>query len=86
MSMEAPTDPSTYLQPEVEAPSLITESFWDVAVPNHFAPVSSLEKSRQVVSVESSRQSNQPFNFNVLAAVCLLLFAILVGFVLARQK
>lgn len=87
MSMEAPTDPSTYLQPEVEAPSLNTESFWDVAVPNHVAPVSSLEKSRQVdVSVESSRQSNQPFNFNVLAAVCLLLFAILVGFVLARQK
>lgn len=85
--MEAPTDPSTFLQPEIKAPSLITESFWDVAVPNHFASVSSLEKSGQVdMSVESSRQSNQPFNFNVLAAVCFLLFAILVGFVLARQK
>lgn len=87
MSMEAPTDPSTFLQPEIKAPSLITESFWDVAVPNHFTSVSSLEKSGQVdMSVESSRQSNQPFNFNVLAAVCFLLFAILVGFVLARQK
>ncbi|KAJ6335392.1 hypothetical protein OIU78_012092 [Salix suchowensis] len=87
MSMEAPTDPSKYLQPEVEAPSLITESFWDVTVPNHFASGSSLDKSRQVdMSVESSRRTNQPFNFNVFAAVCFLVLAILVGLVIARQK
>uniref|UniRef100_A0A6N2MUS0 Protein odr-4 homolog n=1 Tax=Salix viminalis TaxID=40686 RepID=A0A6N2MUS0_SALVM len=84
MSMEAPTDPSKYLQPEVEAPSLITESFWDVTVPNHFASGSSLDKSRQVdMSVESSRRTNQPFNF---AAVCFLVLAILVGLVIVRQK
>ena len=85
--MEAPTDPSKYLQPEVEAPSLITESFWDVTVPNHFASGSSLEKSRQAdMSVESSRRTNQPFNFNVFAAVCFLVLAILVGLVIVRQK
>ncbi|KAJ6709621.1 PROTEIN ODR-4-like protein [Salix koriyanagi] len=87
MSMEAPTDPSKYLQPEVEAPSLITESFWDVTVPNHFASGSSLDKSRQVdMSVESSRRTNQPFNFNVFAAVCFLVLAIVVGLVIVRQK
>ncbi|CAK7347308.1 unnamed protein product [Dovyalis caffra] len=87
MSMEVPTDSSTYLQPEVEAPSLIAKSFWDVAVPGHFASGSSLEKSRQVdMNVERDRQSNQPFNLNVLAAVFFLLLAILVGFVLVRQK
>ncbi|KAJ6391381.1 hypothetical protein OIU77_025374 [Salix suchowensis] len=87
MSMEAPTDPSKYLQPEVEAPSLITESFWDVTAPNHFASGSSLDKSRQVdMSVESSRRTNQPFNFNVFAAVCFLVLAIVVGLVIVRQK
>ncbi|KAG5251088.1 protein odr-4 [Salix suchowensis] len=87
MSMEAPTDPSKYLQPEVEAPSLITESFWDVTVPNHFASGSSLDRSRQVdMSVESSRRTNQPFNFNVFAAVCFLVLAIVVGLVIVRQK
>ncbi|KAG6648657.1 hypothetical protein CIPAW_07G161600 [Carya illinoinensis] len=37
MSMEGPTDASTILKPEIEAPSLVTKSFWDVAAPFYSA-------------------------------------------------
>ncbi|EEF35013.1 protein odr-4 homolog isoform X2 [Ricinus communis] len=88
MSMEVPTDTSTILQPEAEAPSLIAKSFWDVAVPGQPASTSSLEKSKKMNTngVVGGGKSAKSFNFNILAAVFFLLLSILVGFILVGQS
>nr|POE69547.1 protein odr-4 like [Quercus suber] len=44
MSMEAPSDSSTILEPEKETPLLVTKPFWDVAIPFNSASCSPLEK------------------------------------------
>ncbi|XP_050214020.1 uncharacterized protein LOC126665305 [Mercurialis annua] len=87
MSMEAPTDSSTILQPEVEARPFIAKTFWDVADPGQFTSTSSLEESRKIDTsgVAGNNASPKALNFSILAAVFFLLFSILVGFVLVRQ-
>ncbi|XP_034200511.1 protein odr-4 homolog isoform X2 [Prunus dulcis] len=83
LSMEAPTDDSAILEPEIEAPSRVTKSFWDVAVPFSSASRSCLEKSGlDTLRGESSRKSIQSSNVNIIAAVIFLLLSIIVGYVL----
>lgn len=80
--MEAPTDDSAILEPEIEAPSTVAKSFWDVAVPFSSASRSCLEKSGlDMLRGESSRKSIQS-NVNIMAAVIFLLLSIIVGYVL----
>ncbi|KAJ4823725.1 hypothetical protein Tsubulata_044048 [Turnera subulata] len=87
ISVQAPSDNSTIIQPEKEAPSLIIKSFWDVAVPQNSVPGISLEASRKVDrNAVTSRESIKSSNFSVFAAVFILFLSILVGFLLIRQS
>ncbi|GAV72025.1 hypothetical protein CFOL_v3_15514 [Cephalotus follicularis] len=86
MSMEAPSDASKVLEPEVEAPSLITKSFWEVVVPFSYASISSSEKSR---TVSTRAESGQATNFTVVglvAAVFFLILSVIVGFLLVQRS
>ncbi|CAI0548431.1 unnamed protein product [Linum tenue] len=90
MSMQAPTDASTFFQPEVEAPSVISKSFWDVSVAGN-SNNSSSSKSREVddASPESSNRQLRKtvnFSFSMVAAVLILLMSILLGFVFVRKS
>ncbi|OAY51094.1 protein odr-4 homolog isoform X2 [Manihot esculenta] len=86
MSMEAPIDALTILQPEVEAPSVTAKSFWDVAVPGHSASSFSVQKIDTSAVVSSSRENIKSINFNILAAVFILLLSIFVGFLLLKRS
>lgn len=85
MSMDAPTDASTILEPEMDPPALNTESFWDAAVP--FSSTCSLDcsssqKKGVVTSQENESKSAKPTDFNFKAAVLILILSVLVGLVL----
>ncbi|OMO57524.1 protein odr-4 like protein [Corchorus olitorius] len=84
MSMEAPDDVSTILEPEEEALRVMTRSFWDVVIPYSSAPSSSLEKGREIISTESSRKDKKSPNVNFIAALFFLLLSVLVGYMLIR--
>ncbi|KAK7351544.1 hypothetical protein VNO77_11086 [Canavalia gladiata] len=89
LSMKAPTDVSTILEPEKEVPSFRTKSFWDVALPscveNHL-----MEDKRKVDGggESSSSKTMKPGHghINVVAAGLILLLSVLVGFVLFFLK
>ncbi|PSS17327.1 Protein odr-4 like [Actinidia chinensis var. chinensis] len=85
MSMDAPTNASTILEPETEPLALSAESFWDVAVP--FCSTSGLnsstsKKRETVTSQENDKKSAKSADFNFMPAVLILIFSILVGLVL----
>ncbi|KAA8538220.1 hypothetical protein F0562_027957 [Nyssa sinensis] len=85
MSMEAPTEFSTILEPETEAPTSTTESFWDMAVPFSSASspdYSSLKNNRTDTSKQIDKNPTKSANFNITSAVMILVFSILVGLVL----
>ncbi|KAL7245489.1 hypothetical protein ACSBR2_000759 [Camellia fascicularis] len=87
MSMEAPTDSSTILEPEVEPLVLSTKSFWNAAVPfsstsTSSQDVSTSKESGTVTSNGNDGKSTESADFNIKAAVLVLIFAILVGLVL----
>lgn len=83
MSMVALPDASTILDLEVEAPSLITKSFWDVVLPFFSATSSSLDRSNtQAEAAESSRKSGKKLNFHIMLAVFFLFVSIIIGYVL----
>lgn len=87
MSMEAPTDSSTILEPEVEPLALSTKSFWNAAVPfsstsTSSQDVSTSKESGTVTSNGNDGKSTKSADFNIKAAVLVLIFAILVGLVL----
>lgn len=87
MSMEAPTDSSTILEPEVEPLALSTKSFWNAAVPfsstsTSSQDVSTSKESGTVTSNGNDGKSTKSADFNIKAAVSVLIFAILVGLVL----
>lgn len=82
MSMEAPRDTSTILEPENEAPSMVTKSFWDVAIPFYSASISPVEKSGSDTREEIRKKSTKSDNVNVMGAALFLFLSILVGFVL----
>ncbi|XP_062165360.1 uncharacterized protein LOC133871913 isoform X2 [Alnus glutinosa] len=82
MSMEAPSDTSTILEPENEAPSMVTKSFWDVAIPFYSASISPVEKGGSDRREEIRKKSTKSDSVNGMGAVLFLLLSILVGFVL----
>ncbi|XVF39693.1 hypothetical protein PTKIN_Ptkin01aG0053300 [Pterospermum kingtungense] len=85
MSMEAPNDASTILEPEEEALEVITQSFWDVVVPYTPSTNSSQNKSREITSTESTqKKSIYSTNVNFIAAVFFLLLSVLVGYMLVE--
>ncbi|KAL2505547.1 oxidoreductase [Abeliophyllum distichum] len=84
MSMEAPTDASEILEPESEAPALITsttKSFWDIA-----AHDSSASRSDNSVSKKSRGSTNRisaiSADLNPMLAVLVVVLSIIVGLVL----
>ncbi|KAF3447451.1 hypothetical protein FNV43_RR12637 [Rhamnella rubrinervis] len=83
LSMEAMSDVSTVLEPEEQAPALITKSFWDVAVPLCSASSSSSEKSVvESLRGESSGKTVKSSNVNVMLAAFFLILSILLGLIL----
>ncbi|GAY48105.1 hypothetical protein CUMW_109280 [Citrus unshiu] len=87
MSMEALSDSSSILDVEVEAPSVISKSFWDVVVPFSSGGSSSSSASKGIeTSKEKTEYPVKTANFNIMAAVFFLLLSILVGFVLIAKK
>lgn len=84
MSMEAPTDASTILQPEREAAPLVTiGSFWDVAVFSHSASSSDFPSvNNNKINADRkdiTKKSIKKADFNTVAALFALLLSILVG-------
>ncbi|KAF5739804.1 hypothetical protein HS088_TW12G01015 [Tripterygium wilfordii] len=87
MSMEAPTDASTVLEPEVEATSLKAKSFWDVTIPFSSSRKLSLEKDNVDPTIsESSKKAGKSTSINVIAAVSFLYLSVLVGFLLLKRS
>ena len=82
MSMEAPSDSSTVLEPEKEAPSLVAKPFWDMAIPFNSASCSPLEKNGIDTREESGKKSTGSNNLNIVGAILFLLLSIVVGLVL----
>lgn len=79
--MEAPTDASTILEPETEAPTLgttTTKSFWDVAI----LYTSESKPPLSEKSIINSKKSKMADNFNIMAAVLTLIVSIFVGLAL----
>ncbi|KAF8404764.1 hypothetical protein HHK36_009653 [Tetracentron sinense] len=85
MSMEAPTDTSTILEPETELTLLTTKSFWGIAVPGYSASGADFHSVRNSdkdsTRKESSRKLMKSIDFNIVAAIAGLLLSILVGLV-----
>ncbi|KAK3023548.1 hypothetical protein RJ639_044633 [Escallonia herrerae] len=81
MSMEAPTDASTILEPETEATTLVVgKSFWDMAVP--FSSESTLPKGRDERSLVGDKNTLKSTDFNITAALLILVLSIVLGLVL----
>ncbi|XP_059631224.1 uncharacterized protein LOC132274079 isoform X5 [Cornus florida] len=79
MAMEATTDASTILEPEIVARTLSAESFWDLAVP--FSSTSSRDCSTSKKSITdtskgSERKSMKSPDFNIMAAIVTLILSI----------
>lgn len=80
MSMEALTDMSTILEPECDSLTLCTKSFSDITVP--FSSVSNPESSSSKIKgivLNEDKKSKKQVEFNVFAAVLVLILGILVG-------
>ncbi|TXG52620.1 hypothetical protein EZV62_021789 [Acer yangbiense] len=86
MSMEALPDASTILEAEVEAPSITTESFWDVALSFRSESISSSENKGIETQSDNSKNTVKTTNFNITVAVLFLLLSILVGLVLTVKR
>lgn len=82
MSMEASIDDSLILEPEIEAPSLVSKSFWNVAIPFYSEACSPLGRSGGDTREESRKVATKSDNVNIMGALLFLLLATLVGFVL----
>ncbi|CAJ2638004.1 unnamed protein product [Trifolium pratense] len=87
LSMKAPTEVPTILEPEKEVISFKTKSFWDVAVP-FYSEIHLLEDKMKLDSrgESSSDKLVKPGHISVVAAGVILLLSILVGFVLFALK
>jgi hypothetical protein len=87
LSMKAPTEVSTILEPEKEVISFKTKSFWDVAVP-FYSEVHLTEDKMKLDSrgESSSDKLVKPGHISVIAAGLILLLSILIGFLLFAFK
>ncbi|KAM0036643.1 hypothetical protein Hdeb2414_s0014g00428861 [Helianthus debilis subsp. tardiflorus] len=80
MSMEAPTDTSTILEPEGESVTLSTSSFWESVIPQSpELKLSSLNNSSDDKSSVSRRHLDKSSNVSILGALLVLVLSILVG-------
>ncbi|KAK7410432.1 hypothetical protein VNO78_01213 [Psophocarpus tetragonolobus] len=87
LSMKAPTDVSKILEPEKEALSFNTKSFWDVAMPSHSEIHLMEDKNKHKGGGESSScKTVKTGHINVVAAGLILLLSVVVGFVLFILK
>lgn len=80
--MEASIDDSLILEPEIEAPSLVSKSFWNMAIPFYTEACSPLGRSGGDTREESRRVATKSDSVNIMGALLFLLLATLVGFVL----
>ncbi|CAO2833847.1 unnamed protein product [Amaranthus hypochondriacus] len=80
LSMEAPEDVSTFVQPENEHPSLAAKSFWDVAAPSYKSldAAQSESRCREIAKKGDSRKSTAR-SFNTAFAGLVLLIAVIFG-------
>lgn len=88
LSMKAPTDVSTILEPEKEVLSFESKAFWDVAAPS-YSEIHLLEDKKSKLDgggESSSSKTAKPGHINVVAACLILLLSVLVGFVLFVLK
>ncbi|KAI7730305.1 hypothetical protein M8C21_019898 [Ambrosia artemisiifolia] len=83
MSMEAPTDTSTILEPEGEAITLSTTSFWETVIPQfpELKP-SSINNSSDNKSLVSGRRLEKSSSVSIMGALLVLILSILVGVML----
>ncbi|XP_042990298.1 protein odr-4 homolog isoform X2 [Carya illinoinensis] len=79
MSMEGPTDASTILKPEIEAPSLVTKSFWDVAAPFYSASSFPFGDDMEEGSRTEPTKSD---SVSIMGAVLFILLSMLLGYVI----
>lgn len=80
LSMEAPEDDSTLVQPEKELPSLTATSFWDVAAPSYLASdVAQIECKSRNDPTNGDPKKSTTTNFNGVVAGIVLLIAIILG-------
>ncbi|XP_004501058.1 uncharacterized protein [Cicer arietinum] len=87
LSMKAPTDVSTILEPEKEVISFKTKSFWDIAVP--FYSGIQLKEDKKKLNGRGESSSNKSVKqgqISVVAAGLILLLSILVGLVIFVLK
>ncbi|XP_047327007.1 protein odr-4 homolog [Impatiens glandulifera] len=85
MSMEAPTDASLILEPEIVAPTLWANSFSEVAIPfssSKSSPPIEKRNKELVLDEESLKKHAKSADFSIIAAVFVLFAAIIVGFFL----
>lgn len=82
--MEAPTDPSTFLEPEIEAPTLTTKSFLHVAVPFNSAVSSENPSQKRETGTreESNPKPTKSADLTMIIAVLLVFLSAFVGWVL----
>ncbi|XP_071722414.1 uncharacterized protein [Rutidosis leptorrhynchoides] len=90
ISMEAPSDASKILEPELEAPSLNIASFWDTLGPSSSVPNNSTSSTKKKTETSSRRKeiSQTTVGFNITsftAAVFILLLSALVGYLLTKR-
>jgi hypothetical protein len=87
LSMKAPTEVYTILEPEKEVISFKTKSFWDVAVP-YCSEIQLMENKTKLDSRGDSYSDKlmKPGHISVVAAGLILLLSVLVGFVLFVLK
>ncbi|KAK2659991.1 hypothetical protein Ddye_006524 [Dipteronia dyeriana] len=86
MSMEALPDASTILEAEVEAATMTTESFWDVALSFCSESISSSKNKGIETQTDNGQTAVKTTNFNIMVAVLFLLLSILVGLVLTVKR
>ncbi|XP_047175464.1 protein odr-4 homolog [Vigna umbellata] len=87
LSMKAPMDVSTILEPEKEVLSFKTKSFYDLAMPSNSEIHLMENKSKHDGGGESSNsKSAKPGHINAVAAGLILLLSVLIGFVLFFLK
>ncbi|GJR24549.1 protein ODR-4 [Tanacetum coccineum] len=90
MSMEAPTDASTILEPEAESTSSLTlspNSFWEKAMPfSTESGPSSLNNSSVDKSSAAGKQVQKSGNISIMLALLVLILSVLVGVFLFASR
>ncbi|KAK4280007.1 hypothetical protein QN277_011692 [Acacia crassicarpa] len=87
LSVKSLAADSTILEPEKEASTVTSKSFWDVAVPFGLATQHLEEKGRIEDQRErSSKSSSKPVDINVIAAGFIIVVAVMLGFALLVFK